>query len=62
MDNRIRDLDETFKKADQLADRVQSYIAVGRGIPHHLIEASAKVDEELLQKLLDLQQARRPGG
>jgi hypothetical protein len=60
MENRIRELDEAFKKADDLADRVQTYIAAGRGVPHHLMEASARADEDLLQKLLALQQARKP--
>jgi hypothetical protein len=62
MDDLIRELEEAFTRANTLAERLQGYIAAGRGIPHRLIEASAKADEELLQKLLDLQLARRPAG
>jgi hypothetical protein len=60
MDDRIRELDEAFKRADELGARVEAYIASGRGIPRHLMDASARADEELLQILLALERARRP--
>jgi hypothetical protein len=59
MDARIADIEKALARAEALGERVREYTDAGRRVPPHLAEESAKADEELLQKLLALEQARR---
>ena len=50
------------RRADELCDLMQTYVAAGRVVPHRLMEEVEAAQEDLSLQLLSLSRSERPGG